>query len=208
MPRITILAAVGLFSTASLVVFCWTRLSPGHTGGRSVSSAGNGSEDERIHALEERLDALSAQVQVLATRSVSRREAGRRFSPAQAARIEYALDNPQLVEAERNRRFSGYDAAFRSEPMDAKWAPAAERDLAGIGQTDAILSIDASPPTSRNIECRSATCRLQFTFANAADAEDWSLAFATGVGRTLTRLQYAVQPQRDGSARVTMFGTR
>jgi hypothetical protein len=51
-------------------------------------------------------------------------------------------------------------------------------------------------------------CRLQFTFSSAADAEDWSLAFATGTGKNLTRLQYAVEPQRDGSARVTMFGTR
>jgi hypothetical protein len=203
--RKSIIAAAVLAAVALLAFVYWMPLSPAHTGESGLPAAG--SDEERIRALEVGLEALSAQVQALAAQPRSR-HAGIPVTAERSERIDAQLNNPQVVEAERNRRFAGYDAAFRAEPTDPKWAPIAEQKLASVGQPDAILSIEAASPTSRNIECRSKMCRLQFTFSSAADAEDWSLAFATGTGKNLTRLQYAVEPQRDGSARVTMFGTR
>lgn len=203
-PRTLLVVAIPA-ATAALAFFFWAPFSPTYTGGRSAPAVA--SEEERIRALEAGLEALSAQVQALATQTGTRRR-GISATPAQSERIDQELSNPQAAKADRDRRFANYDAAFRSEPLDAKWARGAEQKLASVGQTDAILSIEADSPTSRSIECRTRMCRLQFTFANAADAEDWSLAFATGTGNNLKRLQYAVDQLPDGSARVTMFGTR
>ena len=97
---------------------------------------------------------------------------------------------------------------FDAETVDPGWSAPAEASLQRIGRSDAILSIEALPPERQSVDCRSTRCRIEFDFNDPADAEDWTLAYLTSLGGTLSRSQYSMSKTRDGLTRVTLYGQR
>lgn len=159
---------------------------------------------DEVAALAVRVDALARAVDALrqapavhpATPPLGPRgPAGSRFPAPLAA--------PPAPDA---RVQADLQAAHVREPVDPAWAPATRQQLMEVARTEAILGIEADPPTSQRVECRSRSCRLEFEFASAADATDWMTAYLTGIGSRLSRAQYFTGPGPDGRVRVTMYG--
>jgi hypothetical protein len=156
-------------------------------------------DDGRIAALEKRLEELSRDRGAIA--GTSSRSVGTLQRPNGTVRM------PERSQSVDNEPSQGeLQAQYARESVDSRWAPAAEIRLMQVARTDAILSIEVGPPASQRIDCRSTTCRMEFTFAKEADATDWTLAYLTGVGNNLSRARYFIDRQPDGSVRVTMYG--
>lgn len=201
--RAAIIAAL-----VAVVVLGWWQWSSSGTSGFLSTAPPSSELETRLAEVEKRLDALGIHMEMLLAQSSQPRRSGVVATGDAADKLDRERANPAALEAERDRRFAQMDTAFRAEPIDRQWAPLVKSKLQDVGLTDAILAIDAQPPTSRRIECRSRTCLMEFTFDHAADGEDWSTAYATGVGKNLRGFQSMVQQQPDGTAKLIMFGIR
>lgn len=197
-------AGAGLLLVAGLAA--WAMVDSAPSGMEGASSRGNrGDTDARLAALEAKVDRLAALLEA---------EAGRRAGAGSASRVAAATratqegDDTAEARAARAQLVGRLESEFASERTDPVWSRTAEAQLQAIGMTDAILAIEARPPVSRQVECRTRRCRLSFDFDDTADAEDWSIAFSTSAGRSLRQLVYFVTPLPGGKARVTMYGNR
>ncbi|GAB3734842.1 hypothetical protein GCM10028862_18160 [Luteimonas pelagia] len=155
----------------------------------------------RVTSLSTRIDAMARDIEAMRQASAPRRES-RSFPRTDGIRGAPATQRPSAPTR------ASLQVAHQREPVDAAWAAATEHRLELAGRTEAILAFEADPPASRRIDCRSETCRLEFTFDDEADATDWTTAYLTGVGGVLSTSVHFVEPQPDGSVRVTMFGHR
>lgn len=94
---------------------------------------------------------------------------------------------------------------FESEQADAAWARRKEIELESLVITPQMEPINAIP-TSFNVECRSATCRIIADFANRAAAEDWLTLYLTTNGGLLKQASFDQSPQPDGTIRLQVVG--
>ena len=206
-PRGTVVALVaGATAVALLAGWIGARLA-GAPGVASVSAL-TGSRvvvdtPERLVALEQRVERMALQMDRLAGATASRRT-----RPDSAATpLESKESAAELAHAQR-QRVQSLATQFDAETVDPGWSAPAEAALQRIGRSDAILSIEALPPERQVVDCRSTRCRIEFDFNDPADAEDWTLAYLTSLGGTLSRSQYSMSKTRDGLTRVTLYGQR
>ena len=159
---------------------------------------------DEVAALAARVDALDRAVDTL-RQAPAVHPAPPSFRPRRPPKAR--LPAPSVAPPPPDDRIQAeLQAAHAREPVDPTWAPATRQQLLEVARTEAILGIEADPPTSQRIECRSRSCRLEFEFARAADATDWMTAYLTGIGSRLSQAQYFTRPGPDGGVRVTMYG--
>ena len=158
---------------------------------------------DRLANLEARVERMARQMDRLAGPAAPR--------PAPLSLVgappEPPASDAELLQAQR-QRIQALAAEFDAERVDPRWSGSAEVALQRIGRSDAILSIEARPPDRQVIDCRRTRCRLEFDFADQSDAEDWTLAYLTSLGGTLSRSQYFVSQAPDGRTRITLYGQR
>ncbi|HWL88242.1 MAG TPA: hypothetical protein VNO21_20705 [Polyangiaceae bacterium] len=118
---------------------------------------------------------------------------------AEADAKDLRTDSEMRAEGERKHReyMAGVEAAFRNETIDARWSPA----TSSVVQT-AISADNALRALTRDVECRSSTCRVEI-------ADDGS----GSLGKALPMLALQVGPAlpsvsstrvEDGSGASTM----
>lgn len=163
--------------------------------------------DARIQALEREVERLAAQVEWMAAQAAGGAPQRGRIATASILADEDQKPRPDPA-IERGRRISQLETEFASERVDAAWSTTTEQALREIGSSDAVLGIEANPPVSQSIDCRSSRCRITFRFSTLADADDWTRAFSTRMGRSLPRSSYFTTRNDDGSAVVTMYGMK
>ena len=200
----TAMAAAGLLLAAGLAAWAMVDSAPSRMEGAASRDHGGGTE-ARLAALEAKVDRLARLLEAEAGRRVGDAGASRAAAPTGTIREG---DDTAEARAARAQLVGRLESEFASERTDPVWSRTAEAQLQAIGMTDAILAIEARPPVSRQVECRTRRCRLSFDFDDTADAEDWSIAFSTSAGRSLRQLAYFVTPLPGGKARVTMYGNR
>ncbi|MFP7722488.1 hypothetical protein [Lysobacter sp. A3-1-A15] len=157
---------------------------------------------EALAALASRVDALAREVDALRTAPAPR--AGP-LRPAQTHPAGDSRFRPRAAAPAGPTR-ADLQASHARERLDPAWGPATEQRLTQVGRTEAILAIDADPPSAQHIQCRSSTCRLEFEFASGADATDWTVAYLTGIGSGLSQAQYFTDDLPGGRVRVTIYG--
>lgn len=157
-------------------------------------------DDARIASLEQKLEALTnGPGQAAPMSQPDAADTSRRMRSTAGAPDGMHARDAEMTKGE-------LQAVYAREAVDRAWAPTTESNLMQVAKTDAILAIEAAPPTSQRIDCRSTTCRMEFSFANDADATDWTLAYLTGIGNNLSRVRTFTDRQPDGSTSVTMYG--
>lgn len=157
----------------------------------------------RLAALEQRVERMAGQIDRLAGATASgRARPGMAHAPAES--VESAAE---MGQAQRQMAQS-HATQFQAESVDPRWSASTEAALRRIGSSDAILSIEARPPDRQVIDCRRTRCRMEFDFADSADAEDWTLAYLTSLGGTLSRSQYFVSKGPTGRTLITLYGQR
>ncbi|MEG3157011.1 hypothetical protein ACKVMH_03765 [Lysobacter zhanggongensis] len=176
-------------------------------GPRGTTSASRGlpiaSTENRVAALEARVEQLSLRLERL-SRSGSPGRVPYALSPAPYEEPAPASEHAHaLRQAEQE-----LSALLNAEGVDPRWSTATEQALQRIGRSDAILAIEARPPERQMVDCRHTRCRIEFDFADRADAEDWTLAYLTSLGGTLPRSQYFVSNTPGGRTRITLYGQR
>ncbi|MFP7722483.1 hypothetical protein [Lysobacter sp. A3-1-A15] len=205
-PRTIVALLVGATVIALLAGWMGARMAGG-TGGGAMSAltgqpAAAGAAD-RLAALEQRVERIAVQMDRLAGATAS----GRPRPALAAAPVESVESDAELAQSQR-KMVQSLATQFDAESVDPRWSASAEAALRRIGSSDAILSIEAQPPDRQVIDCRRTRCRMEFDFADNADAEDWTLAYLTSLGGTLSRSQYFVSKGPTGSTRITLYGQR
>lgn len=169
----------------------------------AVSGSRGAEPLDRLAALEARVERMAVQMDRLAGTAPS----GRARPALAGAPTESPASDAEQVQAQR-QRVQALAAEFDAERIDPRWSAATEAALQRIGSSDAILSIEARPPERQVVDCRRTRCRMEFDFADRADAEDWTLAYLTSLGGTLPRSQYFVSSAPGGRTRITLYGQR
>ena len=132
------------------------------------------SEQRTARALEDKVDALTAEVEALRALVAQQRGSERAAQPS---------DEVLPTEAEQNEMWEEYvsyaEAGFNDEPTDARWAA----DTGAMIQRQ-LASQPALRSATKAIECRSRTCRMELR-------DDGSPAF----GQQLPELVHELGPQ-------------
>lgn len=97
-------------------------------------------------------------------------------------------------------------SAFDAERPNPGWARAKEAELEGYVINPQMEALDAVP-TAFNVECRSATCRIEADFTTATALEDWTTLFLTNNAGALPRSSITRNVQPDGTVRLVLLGS-
>lgn len=143
--------------------------------------------------------------------SASARNAGSgpRAALSGRARLEDAVARrresrqAQIKRSEEQRKKAA--EAFARESVDPAWAPKKEVELNTIAEQQTFEEAGAIPKDMR-IECKSSMCRLDGSFANNGQAEDWVLMYMSSVGSALPNAVVTRIPNPDGTTRVEIYG--
>lgn len=119
-----------------------------------------------------------------------------------AERRNQAREEQARKTAELNRQAA---ETFRNEQVDPAWAPQKETELTDIAAIPAFETAGAVP-TSMDIECKSSMCRLESSFENSGQAEDWILLYMSSVGGAMPNSLVSRTANPDGSTRVEIYG--
>src|SRR5688572_11551446 len=99
----------------------------------------------------------------------------------------------------------GLAARYRSEPRDATWAAAKERDLLALTRLEQAERMNAMP-SSIDIDCKTSSCRIAADFTSQASANDWLTVFTTSLGNSLPFGTTEQKTNPDGSVTIEIFG--
>lgn len=143
--------------------------------------------------------------------STSARNAGSgpRAALSGRARLEDAVARrresrqAQIKRSEEQRKKAA--EAFARESVDPAWAPKKEVELNTIAEQPTFEEAGAIPKDMR-IECKSSMCRLDGSFTNKGQAEDWVLMYMSSVGSALPNAVVTRIPNPDGTTRVEIYG--
>jgi hypothetical protein len=166
-------------------------------------------------------DALAARLQRLEQRMAAQEQArvpaggpgvadaGGDWSPAErqaaVAAAEAALAQP--AKRPPPPSVESVQARHAAEPRDPVWAAGAEVALAEAAASEELAAANLVPD-SIDTRCRSKSCRIVATFADAGDADDWAFGFMTHSAGTLRRVRKYDTRLPDGRVEVTFFGDR
>lgn len=95
--------------------------------------------------------------------------------------------------------------AFQREQVDPAWAPQKEGELNRIAAQPAFETAGVVPKDMR-VDCRSSMCRLDGSFANNGQAEDWILIYMSSVGSALPNALVSRVHNPDGTTSVEIYG--
>lgn len=95
--------------------------------------------------------------------------------------------------------------AFQREQVDPAWAPQKEGELNRIASQPAFETAGAVPKDMR-VDCKSSMCRLDSSFTNNGQAEDWILLYMSSVGSALPNAVVSRVNNPDGTTSVEIYG--
>lgn len=182
------------------------RVDPQVSGNPGDTTSPPADVDARLSALESNLARIEASIGALADARAlgqgSAHDAG-----AVTADTALAFDMGAM-QAQRDKTRAEYAAAFRSEAIDASWAPATQSDLLEKVASDHQLASAIGGPETFDVQCRSTMCEMTFEFADEGVAADWAEAYLADVGSSAGRVWSASVSRPDGSTTVVMYGFR
>lgn len=167
---------------------------------------------EEIGEVHQRLTAMRADLAQLRQQVAVGRAATPGARPAPAADIAKAEamrlrgDPAARAEAELAQRAqaAAKEARFRSEPVDARWAPAAtsavQRALAGDAESAQV--------TARSVECRSQTCRVEMADDGPGSTGSFVPLFAMRVGEVVGSITAVRVDQGRGASALVLYLSR
>jgi hypothetical protein len=202
--RSLLIVVAALLASAALLIIAFSGALPA----AQKTLAGLSRQDSDVARLEARLALLEEKIDRISgyTSPQAGTATGRRGGVADS-KLETSKSSEELRQSYRQQE-EALATAFQTERTDPAWSSRAESELRQVASTDAILAIEAAPPTRQTIDCRSTQCRIEFEFSDSADADDWTIAFLTSVGGTLHKNKYFVSRNPDGSALVRLYGSR
>lgn len=115
----------------------------------------------------------------------------------------------QRAESEQRAKIEqaqqGLAARYRSEPRDATWAAAKERDLLTLTRLEQAGRMNAMP-SSVDVDCKTSSCRIAADFTSQTSANDWLTVFTTSLGDSLPFGTTEQKTNPDGSVTIEIFG--
>lgn len=133
-----------------------------------------------------------------------------RALPSESSASDSDLQERPAVSAEQRQRdtqerLAGLERAFRSEPVDAKWAGAARQSM-----EDALVAAAADSgvqPRSYSADCRSRSCMVEMELGSGGELDQVIDAFTTEIGGKLPMTTMVSVPGADGRITVHILGT-
>jgi hypothetical protein len=212
LPNRTLLVIAAVAAIVAIVTFQ-----------RVVASKPDGSDQQSLAGLSQRMDALERRQQVQMTALQDRMDtllgasgltaptsaaAGAGLKPAPHLLGLTAEDQDPVREArDRDALLRTLESEHARETIDAAWAGPAEARLLSSVKNPAMLATGLRPK-SIDTDCRSRSCRIDASFGSSGDAEDWATFYLTSVGTTLAQSRLVILPQPDGTTRIRIYGGR
>jgi hypothetical protein len=101
---------------------------------------------------------------------------------------------------------SSYEAIFRADAPDPKWAASAEMSLIEAATDPAIEA--ASTPSDFKAECAGRMCKIHMQFETLIQANDWAELYVVGISDAISLARISVVPNPSGGADLFIYGAR
>lgn len=198
------LFGVALLALAVGAAAWWTWQESGATFNHPSSRAEAGSGEQRLAALEQRLEANDAILAQMAA-TLDRLEA-RGGAPSASAQRTFREQDASVAAISRDRALAGYEQEFRTQSHGSAWGQKTADLLTSRTYSEDLMAITSAMPLARDVSCRATMCRMVFTFPDAAEATEWAEAYQVTLGTSVGRIWSSAVTDPDGNTRVAMYG--
>jgi len=113
---------------------------------------------------------------------------------------------PEQERAQQQSVFSAFETRFRGDTPDASWSAPAEKQLIDAASEPSLTQLGV--PLSYNASCTGHMCKLNLSFAQRTEADDWSELYVTGMGGIVSSVRSAVLPNADGTTDLVIYAAR
>jgi hypothetical protein len=124
--------------------------------------------------------------------------------PGPSSAIETLRARAQAKAARAQSRQQYWVDGFAAQKIDPQWAGKQQQALLAMTRTGDFAS-DPAKPRDLAIDCKSSLCRLQASFASAAQAQDWTELVTLHSGGRFTGGATQISMRKDGTAGVMII---